>query len=56
MSGLNSIAGLNRVNVDYRPEVGPAGNRQGQNEIVEAGVQQNQPKAGEAKSVSSWTC
>ena len=27
MSGVNSIAGLNKVNVDYRPEVDPAGIR-----------------------------
>ena len=51
MSGLNSIAGLNRVNVDYRPEVGPAGNQQGQNEIVVDVAQPNQQPAGAAKSI-----
>jgi hypothetical protein len=51
MGGLNSISGLNRVNIDYRPEVGPAGNRQGRNELAGPGLQQNQPKAGAAKSV-----
>ena len=51
MSGLNSISGLNKVNIDYRPEVGPAGNQQGQNEIVADVAQPNQQPAGTAKSI-----
>jgi hypothetical protein len=51
MSGLNSISGLNKVNIDYRPEVGPAGKQQGQNEIVADVAQPNQQPAGTAKSI-----
>ena len=51
MSGVNSIAGLNKVNVDYRPEVDPAGNRQAPNVIEEVGAQPVRPPEGAARSV-----
>lgn len=54
MSELNSIAGLNKVNVDYRPEVettGKAVKQQAPNEIVAAGAQPKQSSAGTARSV-----
>ncbi len=53
MSGLNSISGLNRVNVDYRPQVEAAGNQHGRNGNVETGAQPAQPLegAGSDKSI-----
>ena len=55
MGGINSLSGLNKVNVDFRPTV----NLEGQNKVnanepqqIQDGVPENaQPVKAEAKSV-----
>ncbi|MBR2838459.1 MAG: hypothetical protein IKE55_06740 [Kiritimatiellae bacterium] len=61
MSGLNSIVGLNKVDVDYRPEVGQAekskglseagGVQNGEYDIVDIGANEFLPEKSSARSV-----
>ena len=51
MSGLNSIMGLNKVSVDYRPEVWPEAKPQGQKVIVGEGANAVQPPNNSVKSL-----
>lgn len=67
MGGLNSITGLNKVGVDYRPDVGPSGEANGgkkvdgiadddniihlNDEIIDTGSQAAQPEKGTGRSV-----
>ena len=64
MGGLNSIAGLNKVGVDYRPDVGPSAHANGaqkvqdddiiihtNDEIIDTGANDVQPEKGTGRSV-----